>query len=184
MATDAKSKDKNKKAEPDDDNEIEQEEGAENPPRRKLSGKLIVIAVAVLLLLVGGGGAGAYFMGLFGGHEAEEATEEAAPEEPKDLVFYDLPEILVNLNTAGRKSSYLKIKVALELEDPKAVPLLDARMPRIIDNFQVYLRELRIDDLQGSEGMFRIKEELLSRVNTAVKPVIVADVLFKEMLVQ
>ena len=121
----------------------------------------------------------------FGGHDAEMAEEEAAhEEEPQNLVFYDLPEILVNLNTAGRKSSYLKIKVALELDDPEAVPLLDARMPRIIDNFQVYLRELRIDDLQGSEGMFRLKEELLSRVNTAVKPVKIADVLFKEMLVQ
>ena len=114
----------------------------------------------------------------------QKTAEEEAAQEQKNMVFYDLPEILVNLNTTGRKSSYLKIKVALEVNDPQAVPLLDARMPRIIDNFQVYLRELRIDDLQGSEGMFRIKEELLSRVNTAVKPVKVADVLFKEMLVQ
>ena len=181
MATDAKKKDKN--AEPDKE-EIEQEEGAEAPPRRKLSGKLIVMAGGALLLLLVGGGAGAYFLGFFDSHETDEAQHEAKPVEAEDLVFYDLPEILVNLNTAGRKSSYLKIKVSLELEDPDAVPLLDARMPRIIDNFQVYLRELRIDDLQGSEGMFRLKEELLSRVNTAVKPVKVADVLFKEMLVQ
>ena len=179
--------DKNDKKGADDEDDIELEEGLEGPPRRKISGKKIVVIVAALVLLLGGGGAGAYFMGLFGGSHKDEqhaADEHAKEEAPKDLVFYDLPEILVNLNTAGRKSSYLKIKVALELNDPKAVPLLDARMPRIIDNFQVYLRELRIDDLQGSEGMFRLKEELLSRVNTAVKPVKVADVLFKEMLVQ
>jgi len=178
--------DKKDKKGADDQEDIELEEGADAPPKRKLSGKKIVIIAGVLVILLGGGGAGAYFMGLFGGSHKDEqhAKEQAKEEAPKDLVFYDLPEILVNLNTAGRKSSYLKIKVALELDDPKAVPLLDARMPRIIDNFQVYLRELRIDDLQGSEGMFRLKEELLSRVNTAVKPVKVADVLFKEMLVQ
>ena len=178
--------DKKDKKGADNDDDLELEEGVEAPPRRKVSGKKIVVIAVALVLLIGGGGAAAYFMGLFGGsHKDEQHAEEHAKEEaPKDLVFYDLPEILVNLNTAGRKSSYLKIKVALELNDPKAVPLLDARMPRIIDNFQVYLRELRIDDLQGSEGMFRLKEELLSRVNTAVKPVKIADVLFKEMLVQ
>jgi flagellar FliL protein len=177
---------KNKAPAPDEDDEIEQDGEGDAPPKRKLSGKLIVIIAGALVIILAGGGAGAYFMGLFGGgHKADEKTaEEEAAQEQKNMVFYDLPEILVNLNTTGRKSSYLKIKVALEVNDPQAVPLLDARMPRIIDNFQVYLRELRIDDLQGSEGMFRIKEELLSRVNTAVKPVKVADVLFKEMLVQ
>ena len=181
----ASGKDKNDKGKASDD-DADLDDGVEAPPRRKFSGKKIVIIVGALVVLLGGGGAGAYFMGLFGGsHENEQHADAHAEEEaPKDLVFYDLPEILVNLNTAGRKSSYLKIKVALEINDPKAVPLLDARIPRIIDNFQVYLRELRIDDLQGSEGMFRVKEELLSRVNTAVKPVKVADVLFKEMLVQ
>ena len=184
MASDTK--DKNNNGASDDQDDVDLEEGADVPPRRKLSGKKIVVIAIALVVLLGGGGAGAYFMGLFGGsHEDKQQAEDHAEEEAsKDLVFYDLPEILVNLNTTGRKSSYLKIKVALELNDPNAVPLLDARMPRIIDNFQVYLRELRIDDLQGSEGMFRLKEELLSRVNRAVKPVKIADVLFKEMLVQ
>ena len=182
MAADPK---KNKTPAPDEADDIEQEGEGDAPPKRKLSGKLIVIIAGALVIVLAGGGAGAYFMGLFGGgHKAEETAKQEAAQEQKNLVFYDLPEILVNLNTTGRKSSYLKIKVALEVKDPQAVPLLDARMPRIIDNFQVYLRELRIDDLQGSEGMFRIKEELLSRVNTAVKPIKVADVLFKEMLVQ
>jgi flagellar FliL protein len=57
-------------------------------------------------------------------------------------------------------------------------------MPRIIDNFQVYLRELRLDDLRGSAGIYRLREELLMRVNTAAQPVHVKDVLFREMLVQ
>ncbi len=61
---------------------------------------------------------------------------------------------------------------------------ISAVMPRIVDNFQIYLRELRIEDLRGSDGIYRLREELLARVNAAVAPVKVTDVLFKEMLVQ
>ena len=57
-------------------------------------------------------------------------------------------------------------------------------MPRIVDNFQVYLRELRIEDLQGAAGMYRLREELLSRVGKAAQPAEIVDILFKEMLIQ
>jgi flagellar FliL protein len=90
----------------------------------------------------------------------------------------------VNLNTSGRKSTFLKIKIALELEGPQDTDRINEVLPRIVDNFQVYLRELRVDDLNGSAGMYRLREELLRRVNLAARPVRVRDVLFKEMLVQ
>jgi flagellar FliL protein len=90
----------------------------------------------------------------------------------------------VNLNSPGRRQSYLKIRVSLELSNPLDQPRIEQMMPRIVDNFQVYLRELRVEDLQGAAGVYRLREELLGRVNTAVKPVKVNDVLFKEMLVQ
>ena len=67
---------------------------------------------------------------------------------------------------------------------PDGVPRLQAVMPRIVDNFQVYLRELRVEDLRGSGGIYRLREELLARVNAAAAPIKVVDVLFKEMLVQ
>ena len=50
--------------------------------------------------------------------------------------------------------------------------------------FQTYLRELRPSDLNGSAGMFRLKEELTKRVNYAVSPNQVSAVLFKEIVVQ
>jgi len=156
--------------------------------------KLIFILVPVLLLV--GAAAGVYFLGLADPllkmfHKEKPAAEHAAAEEgakpgqpAPQAVFYDLPEILVNLNSAGRKQNFLKIRVSLELESPLDVPKIEAVMPRIIDNFQVYLRELRIEDLQGSSGLLRLREELLTRVNSSVKPAKVNDVLFKEMLVQ
>jgi flagellar FliL protein len=151
--------------------------------------RLLIIVAAVLLLIVGGG-AGAFFTGLLdpllggGDHMAEgegEGEEQAAATQS---VFFELPEMLVNLNTGQRKSTFLKIKVSLELPNAEMIPRIQAIMPRIIDNFQVYLRELRLEDLKGSAGMYRLREELLTRVNAAANPATVNDVLFKEMLVQ
>ncbi|PJK28250.1 flagellar basal body-associated FliL family protein [Minwuia thermotolerans] len=101
-----------------------------------------------------------------------------------DLIFYELPDMLVNLNTSGSQPRYLKIKVALEFGDGSIVKRIDRVMPRIVDHFQVYLRELRREDLRGSAGMYRLKEELMIRVNQSVRPARIRDVLFKEMLVQ
>jgi flagellar FliL protein len=170
----------------------EPEEGAEDtateePKRRRFAGRTLVLFVIAPLLLLGGLGAGAHFMGLtamlFGGH-APDKTEEAAAQTAKPAVFYNMPEMLVNLNTAGRRASFLKISVSLELESALDIPRIEAVMPRIVDNFQIYLRELRIEDLRGSAGLYRLREELLSRVNNAAQPARVNDVLFKEMLVQ
>src|SRR3546814_8693768 len=93
-------------------------------------------------------------------------------------------EMLVSLNGRGRKPSFLKLRVSLELEKATDQARIQAVMPRIIDNFQVFLRELRIEELQGSQGLYRVKEELLARVHAAAYPTKVKDVLFKELLVQ
>ena len=162
---------------------------AETPSKgRGLAVKKLVLFVVLPLLLLGGGGAGAYFMGLLdpllGKQAAHGEGEETVEAAPTASIYYDLPELLVNLNTGSRKSNFLKISVALELDDEATIERLQTVMPRIIDNFQVYLRELRIEDLSGSAGIERLREELLLRVNAAIRPAEVRDVLFKEMLVQ
>lgn len=101
-----------------------------------------------------------------------------------DLIFFELPDMIVNLNTSGSQPRFLKIRVALEFGDKKIVGKIRRDMPRIIDHFQIYLRELRREDLRGSAGMYRLKEELMIRVNQTVQPSRIRDVLFKEMLVQ
>ena len=166
--------------------EGEDEEGA---PKRKLSGKKLILFVGAPVIVIIIAVVGLIFTGIVDLGDSEEGAEEdAAVEEeeapPKELVFFDLPEMLVNLNSSGRQTNYLKLTVSLEIEDPLAVARLEQLLPRIIDNFQVYLRELRVEDLSGSAGVYRLKEELLARVNAAVEPIHVTDVLFKEMLVQ
>src|SRR5712671_3479443 len=91
------------------------------------------------------------------GTNKAETTEAAAVAAPKPGVFLDLPDLLVNLNSTGRKASFLKISISLDLEDQGDIVRIQAVMPRIIDNFQVYLRELRVEDLRGSGGIYRLR---------------------------
>ncbi len=168
--------------------------GAEADAKARGAGgnsKTVLLFVVLPILLLFGAVLAAYLMGmldpLLGVPPEEPKVEQAAapmPEVDQTSVFYDLPEMLVNLNAGGRKSSYLKISVSLELENEEAMEQVKQVLPRVIDNFQVYLRELRIEDLRGSAGLQRLREELLLRVNAAARPVVVRDVLFKEMLVQ
>jgi flagellar protein FliL len=141
--------------------------------------KVMVIAAAGFLVVVGGGGAGAYF---FFGHSGH-----AKPEQPpvKPATFVDLPDVLVNLSNAGSdRTQYLKVKIVLEVPDPGVVAQIQPLMPRVMDAFQTYLRELRPTDLDGSAGLYRLKEELTRRVNAAVSPNHITAVLFKEIVVQ
>ncbi|WP_441242890.1 flagellar basal body-associated protein FliL [Tardiphaga sp. 768_D3_N2_1] len=140
--------------------------------------KLIAIVAGVLVLAAGGGG---WFF--LKGHSKEE-KKEAAPA-AKPLAFIDVPEILVNLaGQPGERVQYLKAKIVLEVKEAPLVAQITPSMPRITDMFQVYLRELRTTDLNGSVGMFRLKEELTRRVNAAISPHHVNAVLFKEILIQ
>ena len=157
----------------------------EKVKKKGLSGKALILFIVLPLLLVVGGGGGAYFAGVFDGDEAEDAkVEEVVDDAPKVVIFYDLPDMLINLSSSTSDASFLKLAVSLELDDATAIPELEKLLPRVMDNFQVYLRELRREDLRGSAGVYRLKEELLYRINSSVKPIQVKDVLFKEMLVQ
>lgn len=162
-------------------------EGEAQPTKKiKLPSKKLMLMVGAPLLLLLLGGAGAYVMGVFGGGEEAVVAADGRPVEkkPEKSVFYDLPEMLVNLNSAGRRTNFLKISVSLEVGSDSDIQKLEAVKPRIIDSFQVYLRELRLDDLRGSAGVYRLREELLARVAASAQSVQVRDVLFKEMLVQ
>lgn len=166
-------------------------------PKINLSRKtlMFVVAPAVLVVVLG---LGAY-MFLFSGGEEEAAAAEAGHghaaahgaegahgEGVAHPVFYDVPDILVNVATGEEKPAFLKLSVSLELEGEAeaAKAAIEPVMPRVVDQLQTYLRELRVEDLSGSASVFRLKEEILRRVNLAVEPVKVKDVLFREMIIQ
>jgi flagellar FliL protein len=161
------------------DNEAEgAADGAEAAPASKGKLKLIIAVVGFVVIL--GAGAGWFFF--MRGH-GEEAHAEAPP--PKPPSFVEVPDMMVNLvGAAGERVQYLKVKVVLEVKEEKQVEAIKPNLPRVTDLFQTYLRELRPSDINGSAGLFRLKEELTKRVNNAVAPQVVSAVLFKEIVVQ
>lgn len=172
--------------------EVEGAEGAATESEKKrLSGKKIILFFVLPVVLVLGTAAGVYFSGaldgMLGKKQDKVAVEKAKAEALRaKAVFFDLPELLVNLNSTGtgRRTNFLKISISLEMPGEADVTQLKQMLPRIIDSFQVYLRELRVTDLKGSAGMYRLREDLLRRVNEAARPLKINDVLFKEMLIQ
>jgi flagellar FliL protein len=158
---------------------------AQTPRPAKRGGKKLILFGLLALLLLIGIGAGLYFSGiaqsLLGGGQSS-AAKSGTP--AQDVVFFDLPDMLVNLNTSGRHANYLKLTLSLQIEHKEDEPKIEAVMPRIIDTCQTYLRELRLEDLKGSAGLYRLREELQMRIGDAVAPVKIDDVLFKQLLVQ
>lgn len=170
----------------EEDEDGEGEEGATAPASggplailaKLKANPIMLIGAGVAVLLVLGGGVFA-FLGM--GKPAPEGEEHKVA---KPAVFFNLPDITVNLNTADKRAAFMKLSIALELGDKTTDHEIEPFMPRILDAFQVYLREVRPTDLEGSAGMFRLKEELERRINIAVYPARVEAVLFKQILVQ
>ena len=156
--------------------------------------RLVLLAIPVLLA---GTGAGLWFSGVLpsllglGHHEeAKGAAAHGAPAtgaaaETKAPAFLDLPEMIANLNGApGRRASFVKLHARIELSRPEDVTVAQAGVPRLLDMFQTYLREMRPEELRGSAGTWRLREELIARANIAIAPARVTDVLFTELLIQ
>jgi flagellar FliL protein len=135
--------------------------------------KFVLIGACVGLLAIVGGGY--YFMHRHAGEEVATG--------PKAL-FFDLPDMTVNLSASPDRPQYLRVKVTLEAENMHVIDAIKPVMPRVIDTFQTHLRELRVTDLEGSAGLFRLREELTRRVNLAIAPNRIRAVLFREIVVQ
>jgi len=187
-------------------------EGAEGAPaKKKMSGKKLVLFIILPAVLVLGGGGAAAYMLLFSGNGAEqhaeadtgghgkakgggghgEAPAEAVPgpngtmiSYGEDVVFVALPELLVNITGPDGRPAYLKLKLTLEAPDEATVAAITEAVPRVSDQFNGFLRELRTDDLAGSAGAYRLRLELLRRVNLTIAPAQINAVLIEEMLVQ
>lgn len=182
----------------------------EAPAKKKMSGKKLVLFIILpAILVLGGGGAAAYLL-LFngggaeqhaeandghgkakGGHGEAEGAGEPVPGpngttimQGDGVVFVTLPEMLVNITGPEGRPAYLKLKLTLEAPDDATVAALGEQIPRITDQFNGFLRELRTEDLSGSAGAYRLRLELLRRVNLVVAPRQINAVLIEEMLVQ
>lgn len=185
-------------------------EGAEGEAsgKKKLPLKMLIIGGVAALVVLGGGGTAAFIFLKPKPDEAAQAAEKGKEkkkekkkeekgkggkegekgaavvrEGPDGIVFYTLPDVVVNMQTADGRPTFLKLKLTLELPDEGAVEELDPNMPRLQDMFQTFLRELRPEDLSGSQGSYQLRMEILRRVNLVIAPSKANAVLIEEMLI-
>jgi flagellar FliL protein len=143
------------------------------------SKKKLLIIIAAALLVPGGGGFGAYMFLRHG--EAPAGSEPVPVVDTTPPVFYDMPEIVIRLD--GGQGPYLKLATVLDLAPEHTTDEIKAIEPRLLDMMQTYLIELKPDDIKGTAGMYRVRQELLRRVNDVV-PGSTKDVLFKTIILQ
>jgi flagellar FliL protein len=160
-------------------------ESADGEGEAKKGGKKKLILLAAPVLLIGVV-AGLWFSGILPGvlGMGPKPQEQAAAPAPIVPAFYEMPEILANLNAPGRRPSYMKLKAKLEIADSRDIEHVRNAQPRLLDLFNTYMREIRPEELRGSAGTHRLREELIARANIAVAPARVSDILFTEILVQ
>jgi flagellar FliL protein len=182
----------------------EGEEGEGVKPKKKLSMKMMLIAGAAALVVVGGGGTAAFIFlkpkpEAAAGKDAKKKTEKKGKKDekgkkddkaagqvregPDGVLFYTMPDVVVNMQTADGRPTFLKLKLTLELPDQATVDALEPNMPRLQDMFQTFLRELRPEDLSGSQGSYQLRMEILRRVNLVIAPSKANAVLIEEMLI-
>jgi len=157
-------------------------EQATEAPAAGYKRKLIVLGAPVLLAVIGSGlwfsGIAPHLLGL--GHEPAK-VEADTPSQP---IYIDLPELITNLNNNTPRAIYVKLTVRLEVRKQHDVEKVKAAMPRLQDLFLTYVREMRPQELRGSAGTYRLREELIARANLAATPAKITDVLFTQMLIQ
>ncbi len=183
----------------------EGDEGEGGPAKKKLPLKMIIIAGVAAVLVLGGGGTAAFIFlkpkpdeahgdkkAEHGKKKEEKKKGEKGKEDPNAAVitegpdgvlFYTMPNVVVNMQTADGRPTFLKLKLTLEVADQETADLLAPNMPRLQDMFQTFLRELRPEDLQGSQGSYQLRMEILRRVNLVIAPAKVNAVLIEEMLI-
>ena len=177
-------------------------EGAEGeaPAKKKLPLMMIIIAAVVAVVLIGGGVTAFLLLSPHkpaaataekpkkkeakkGGEKKDDKNAAQISDGPDGVVYYTPPDIVVNMQTADGKPTFLKLKLTLELPDHDTADALDENGPRLQDMYQTFLRELRPEDLSGSQGSYQLRMELLKRVNLVVAPAKVNAVLIEEMLI-
>lgn len=134
--------------------------------------KLILFVLLPLLLLIGAGlGAlvaglvpGVSIPGLGGSHapppppKKDPGAPSSAKPSPIGSTVYVLPEFVVNIKTNRAYPVFLLLSLAVEMRDESVQPTMAAQEPRIRDAMIIYLSSLTPSDLNGYDGIQRVRD--------------------------
>ncbi len=147
------------------------------PKNKKLIWILAISLVSIIIIL----------SGIFTFYYYDKKGKELAKElerENSTVTFLSLGEMIINLDTKGKGISYVKLKISFEIYGLDNIEATKKWMPKIKDIIVLYLRELRPSDLYGSIGLYKLREELLLRINKVLYPNKITDIVFEDVLIQ
>lgn len=104
--------------------------------------------------------------------------------ENKTLVFYDLPEISSRIRTGDGRKEIVKIKISIELSRVEDIKTIEGLLPKLSDIIINHTSELTSDEINGANGLYWLKEELLYRINLVTAPIKIENLNFKAFEVQ
>ncbi|MBL8670115.1 MAG: flagellar basal body-associated FliL family protein, partial [Alphaproteobacteria bacterium] len=116
---------------------------------------LLAILIFLLVLIVAGGG-GAYWFGFLDSVAPKIgiAPRKALPPDVDTVV--DVPLMIFTLLEQRGRRYQMSIKLEMVMRNDRDAGYAKAHMPRIKDTLNIYLRELRLDDLRDRGGLSRL----------------------------
>lgn len=185
-------------AEEQQPNNNEQQETIE--PAKK-SNKLVIISTILILLLSGVGAA--WFFGLLNFSNQQKSSEEQKKAEqeklkaknredlinskspqiipPEKITYFKFPDMTVNLKG---KNNFVKLSFTIELLQKEDEKTITTYLPRIIDQLQLFLRDLKYADFNGGGAIVKLKHAIELRINNVISPLKIYNVLIQELLIQ
>ncbi|MGX6647910.1 flagellar basal body-associated FliL family protein [Maricaulaceae bacterium MS644] len=177
--------------------------GAKKGGMKKL---ILFIGLPVVILLLAGVAGGLMLMGGGGdethtaeaGHDGEDGGHAAGGVDPGDMVAANFDslhtwsgadggnmKITVNIRDETGRSVYLQVEFALVYTDPRLDAVLGREIVQthLTDTYVEFLRSLRVEDIDGTMGSFRIRAEMQRRANLVLAPLEVEDVLLPALVI-
>lgn len=167
----------------DQDDDLEADEGASSPKPINRKKMLILILPVVIVI---GLSVGMYFA--ISKDYSNTPSAYSVIQKPKSddgteniTVFYDLPEITTSLRNSGPDKQSVSLALNVELSRIEDVPSLEIMSPRIKDAILAHIIELTPEELEGANGLYWLKEELLYRLNLVVAPIKISNLNIKQV---
>ena len=162
---------------------------AEEPETKGSKRRRTFILVALVLVLCAVGGGAVY---VFLNPDLLASVDDLVPaddepeesEKPQKLFFAKLSEIIADLRAPRGATSFIRLKMSLQVTTREEKSWIKNIEPRIVDAVQLYLRQQTRASFVGDENTLKRRAELLAVIKQAAKPVIIRGIFFKEFLVR
>ena len=169
----------------DQEEELDQEESS--TPSTTLTRKKMLIFLLPIVIVIGLS-VGLYYV-LNRDYSSTPATYSVVPktgaeDEGGITVLYDLPEFSAVLHSEGPDKQLLRLNLNLELSNIEDIKTLELLMPKINDVVLTHIIELSPKEVEGSAGLYWLKEELLYRLNLVVAPIKIQKLNIKSLKIQ